>query len=192
MYFYPKPKECLFAHIDIATGEVSWYAKEFCTGVLVQTNIVVTPEQVVKLNEGKPVIEHDGWQSARTYEYREKILETAVASSVTAALGDKHVDVNGFDVNGTAELSKYVERLNPSRSREMNNTSTPALQTASEIVQELHNCAADGLSDLSPQQQTEAMKAAAAGGTEAFVSTLIFLLPGDLRAAAADAWLACQ
>lgn len=113
MDFNPKPQqscECLFAQIDISTGEVSWWSREFCA-VLIQTDIVVTPEQVIKLNEGKPIIEHDGWQSARTYEDREKILETAVASSAIAALGDKHKDVNGDDVSGTAELSKYIERL---------------------------------------------------------------------------------
>lgn len=65
-----------------------------------------------------------------------------------------------------------------------------ALQTASEIAQELHNCAADGLTDLDHQQQVEALKTAAAGGSEAFVSTLIFLLPQHLRAAAAEAWAA--
>lgn len=71
-----------------------------------------------------------------------------------------------------------------------NNTPTPALKMASEIVQELHGCAADDLISLDHQQQTEALKTAAAGGTEAFVSTLIFLLPLHLRTAAAEAWTA--
>lgn len=65
-----------------------------------------------------------------------------------------------------------------------------ALKTASEIAQELHSCAAGDLADMSPQQQIEALKTAAAGGTEAFVSTLIFLMPQHLRAAAAEAWAA--
>lgn len=68
------------------------------------------------------------------------------------------------------------------------NTSTPALKTASEIAQEIHGCAAGDLIELDHKQQAEALKSAAAGGTEAFVSTLIFLLPLHLRTAAADAW----
>lgn len=67
---------------------------------------------------------------------------------------------------------------------------TPALTTSSEIVQELHGCAAGDLIVLDHQQQVEALEVAAAGGNEAFVSTLIFLLPSHLQGAAAEAWAA--
>lgn len=69
-----------------------------------------------------------------------------------------------------------------------NFNNTPALQTASGIAQELHGCAPGNLIDLDHARQSEVLKTAAAGGSEAFVSTLIFLLPQHLRAAAAEAW----
>lgn len=68
----------------------------------------------------------------------------------------------------------------------MSNTNN--LKTASEIVSELHNCASDDLVGLDHKKQVEALERAAKGGTEAFVSTIIFLLPMHLRTAAANAW----
>lgn len=66
---------------------------------------------------------------------------------------------------------------------------TPALTTSSEIVQELHGCPAGELIELDHQQQAEALKTAAEGGTDAFVSTLLFLIPLHLRKQAADSWV---
>lgn len=70
-----------------------------------------------------------------------------------------------------------------------NADNTNNLKTTSEIVQELHGYAAGDLIGLNQQQQADALKLAAEGGTDAFVSTLLFLIPLHLREQAADAWV---
>lgn len=108
MIFHPKPPQnCLFAAVDAATGEVRWHLQEFGT-ILVQSDIVVTPEQVARLNEFRPIIKHEGWRSAKTYEEREKLLQTALAASIVAALGNKHADVNEDEVTGVEDLAWHL------------------------------------------------------------------------------------
>lgn len=109
MIFHPKPPQnCLLATVDVATGEVHWHSQEFGT-ILVQSDIVVTPEQVARLNERRPVIKHEGWRSAKTYGEREKLLQTALSAAIVATLGNKHTDVNEDEVAGVEDLAWHLK-----------------------------------------------------------------------------------
>lgn len=132
-----------------------------------------TPEHEViffGLDTHQITVETAGGSKKIDWENRPRLLPIPTKIIITAP-------------GGTRQFEKGAENMS-------NTDNTTALQTASEIVQELHGCAAGDLIGLDHQQQAEALKTAAAGGTEAFVSTLIFLLPLHLRTAAAEAWAA--